>query len=117
MSTPDGLREAAIATLAGNWTGTSTLPSRAQYPHQWSWDSAFIAIGLAEFDPDRARRELVSLFGASGSPAGSRTSSTTDVAAGDYSPAPAFWATPRAGRPAVPDVGDRPAAGARAGRR
>jgi glucosylglycerate hydrolase len=32
------------------------------YPHQWSWDSAFIAIGLAHLDTRRAARELETLF-------------------------------------------------------
>ena len=32
------------------------------YPHQWSWDSAFIAIGLARLDASRAARELSILF-------------------------------------------------------
>ncbi len=42
----------------GGWTRASpTL-----YPHQWSWDSAFIAIGLAHLDVRRAARELETLF-------------------------------------------------------
>ena len=42
----------------GGWTRASpTL-----YPHQWSWDSAFIAIGLAHLDLRRAARELETLF-------------------------------------------------------
>ena len=32
------------------------------YPHQWSWDSAFIAIGLAHFNTRRAAKELLALF-------------------------------------------------------
>lgn len=57
-----GLRQAAIAVLERNWTGVATLPSPAQYPHQWSWDSAFIAIGWAHIEPARARTELTALF-------------------------------------------------------
>ncbi len=34
------------------------------YPHQWSWDSAFIAIGLARLDVIRAARELMGLLSA-----------------------------------------------------
>jgi mannosylglycerate hydrolase MGH1-like protein len=60
----DDLGRAAVATLAGNWTGAATLPSRRQYPHQWSWDSAFVAVGLAEVDQERAQRELLGLLGA-----------------------------------------------------
>jgi glucosylglycerate hydrolase len=32
------------------------------YPHQWSWDSAFIALGLAHVDNRRATDELETLF-------------------------------------------------------
>ncbi len=42
----------------GGWTRASpTL-----YPHQWSWDSAFIAIGLAHVDTGRAAEEMRSLL-------------------------------------------------------
>jgi hypothetical protein len=42
----------------GGWTRASpTL-----YPHQWSWDSAFIAIGLAHLDTGRAAGEIRSLL-------------------------------------------------------
>jgi len=34
------------------------------YPHQWSWDSAFIAVGLARIDIIRAAREMMGLFSA-----------------------------------------------------
>jgi glucosylglycerate hydrolase len=32
------------------------------YPHQWSWDSAFVAVGLAHVDASRACTELDTLF-------------------------------------------------------
>ncbi len=60
----DVTRERATAVLDGNWLGSSTVPSRSLYPHQWSWDSAFIAIGLRRRSPARARRELLTLFSA-----------------------------------------------------
>ena len=44
--------------------GAPPCPPPALYPHQWSWDSAFIAIGLRHLSPARAQRELESLFGA-----------------------------------------------------
>ncbi|MEH1166770.1 hypothetical protein V6V47_15435 [Micromonospora sp. CPCC 205539] len=56
------LRRLAVATLDANWEHDHTVPSRTLYPHQWSWDSAFIAIGLAKVRPQRAWRELASLF-------------------------------------------------------
>ena len=52
----------ALAVLAGNSQGTWTRPSPRLYPHQWSWDAAFIAIGLGWADPDRAVSELRSLL-------------------------------------------------------
>ncbi len=67
MTTAEGdapLAHAAARVLFANWTGGYTVPSRSLYPHQWSWDSAFIAIGLRHLSPRRAQRELESLFGA-----------------------------------------------------
>jgi hypothetical protein len=57
------LADAAGAVLDANWLGASTLPGPRLYPHQWSWDSAFVAIGNAERAPDRARLELETLLG------------------------------------------------------
>ncbi|WP_435241522.1 MGH1-like glycoside hydrolase domain-containing protein [Streptomyces cucumeris] len=56
------LAQGAQRVLRDNWTGSSTVPSRTLYPHQWSWDSAFIAIGLRHRSPRRAQRELETLF-------------------------------------------------------
>ena len=42
----------------GGWTRAAL----SLYPHQWSWDSAFIAIGLAHLDIRRAAQELRTLF-------------------------------------------------------
>ena len=39
-----------------------TRAAPSLYPHQWSWDSAFIAIGLAHLDTRRAAQELRTLF-------------------------------------------------------
>ena len=58
--TEQWLKSAAADVLAANWLGSSTVPSRALYPHQWSWDSAFIALGLRHLSPERAQRELAS---------------------------------------------------------
>jgi len=58
------LATAAEAVLDANWLGSSTLPSPRLYPHQWSWDSAFVAIGNAVRASERARTELEALFGA-----------------------------------------------------
>lgn len=52
----------AKAVLDFNWAGEYTMPGPRLYPHQWSWDSALIAIGYARYAPDRAIRELTHLF-------------------------------------------------------
>jgi hypothetical protein len=58
------LREAAVRVLANNWRARHTVPSASLYPHQWSWDSAFTAIGLADCAQHRAQLELQSLLNA-----------------------------------------------------
>jgi hypothetical protein len=56
------LAERAQAVLEWNRRGAWTCPSSELYPHQWLWDSCFIAIGLARYDPPRAAAEVQSLF-------------------------------------------------------
>ena len=58
----DALVGRAKAVLDFNWTGEYTRPGPRLYPHQWSWDSAFIALGYAHFDQERAMQELTHLF-------------------------------------------------------
>jgi len=52
----------AAAVLKENDRGTHTVPAEGLYPHQWLWDSCFIAIGLRHLDVDRAQIELTSLM-------------------------------------------------------
>ena len=52
----------AKMVLDFNWTGRYTQPGPRLYPHQWSWDSAFIAIGYAHYNQGRATEELNHLF-------------------------------------------------------
>ncbi len=47
--------------LALNDRKTHTVPAKNMYPHQWLWDSCFVAIGLRHSSPHRAQRELTSL--------------------------------------------------------
>ena len=54
--------EAARVILAQNDRGGYTIPTDALYPFQWNWDSAFVAMGFATFDIDRAYRELERLI-------------------------------------------------------
>ena len=56
------LLEQATAVLTENDRGTYTVPAQDLYPHQWLWDSCFIAIGLRWLDVDRAQLELASLL-------------------------------------------------------
>jgi hypothetical protein len=52
----------ATGVLRRNSIKSWTKPAPALYPHQWSWDSAFIALGLAHVDNRRATSELETLF-------------------------------------------------------
>lgn len=56
------LLEKAYKVLALNDQGEWTIPAHGLYPHQWLWDSCFIAIGLRHYDIDRAQTELKSLL-------------------------------------------------------
>ncbi len=55
------LDEQAKVILGANDRGNYTIPAENLYPHQWLWDSCFIAIGLRHIDVDRAQTELLSL--------------------------------------------------------
>ncbi|MFF9689609.1 hypothetical protein [Streptomyces sp. NPDC014623] len=95
------LRRGAARVLLTNWTGSSTVPSRGLYPHQWSWDSAFIAIGLRHLSVRRAQRELESLLGAQW--ADGRVPHivfSPAVPLDAYFPSPDFWRSSTAGAPA-----------------
>jgi Trehalase len=56
------LVQQAQMVLDFNWNGEYTQPGPHLYPHQWSWDSALIAIGYAHYNQDRAMQELSHLF-------------------------------------------------------
>jgi glycogen debranching enzyme len=95
------LRRGAARVLIDNWTGTSTVPSRTLYPHQWSWDSAFIAIGLRHLSARRAQQELESLL--AGQWADGRIPHIVFNPALPYDayfPSPDFWRSSAAGRAA-----------------
>jgi hypothetical protein len=61
MTNSDAVFAAAKAVLKGNDRGTHTIPAKGIYPHQWLWDSCFIAIGQRHYDVERAQTELMSL--------------------------------------------------------
>jgi glycogen debranching enzyme len=48
--------------LVRNDRGGYTVPTHGLYPYQWNWDSAFVALGFAEFDRDRASQEIETLI-------------------------------------------------------
>jgi hypothetical protein len=58
----EDLATEAAGVLRRNDMGGWTRPASGLYPHQWSWDSAFIAIGLAHLDLRRAAQEMWTLF-------------------------------------------------------
>lgn len=60
----DVVWEQAASTLRRNDAGGWTMAAPSLYPHQWSWDSAFVAIGWAHLDVGRALAELEHLFDA-----------------------------------------------------
>src|SRR3954469_18582624 len=96
------LWNSAVRVLETNWSHDHMVPSRLLYPHQWSWDAAFIAVGLAYVNPSRAWRDLRSLFEAQW-PDGRVPHIVFAPATpeGDSSPGPAFGDVPAyAGRPA-----------------
>ena len=58
----EGLAARAQEVLRQNDMGGWTRAASELYPPQWSWDTGFIAIGLAHLDTRRAARELLTLF-------------------------------------------------------
>jgi glycogen debranching enzyme len=90
----------ARAILAANDRGGYTVPTDRLYPFQWNWDSAFVAMGFATFDIDRALRELERL--AEGQWADGMIPHIVFHAPADsYFPGPAVWGT----RHAIPTSG------------
>ena len=80
----------AAYILRDNSTGFITKAAPSLYPHQWSWDAAFNAIGLATIDLARARLELDSLFAGQWRN-GLLPHIVFDPAAHGYWPGPAQW--------------------------
>jgi hypothetical protein len=90
--TPEELRTQAVEVLRTNDLGGWTKPAPKLYPHQWSWDSALIAIGLAHVDASRAILELETLFAAQWSD-GRVPHIVFNPAARDYFPGADWWAS------------------------
>jgi hypothetical protein len=62
MSETPELLAAAKDILKKNDRGLYTVPAEDLYPHQWLWDSCFIAIGQRHYDVERAKIEILSLL-------------------------------------------------------
>lgn len=94
------LRRAAVEVLHRNDLGTMTSAAPDLYPHQWSWDAAFVAIGLSRVNVPRAITELRSLLGAQWS-TGMIPHIRFSAGADEYFPGPDRWGTDEAAaRPA-----------------
>ena len=90
----DELAKRAIEVLHGNDRGTWTRPSPRLYPHQWSWDAAFVAMGWAQLDPLRGIAELWSLLKAQWSTGMvPQIRFDLNVGVGAYEPGPNAWGT------------------------
>lgn len=62
--TPTQLAARAAYLLRGNDLGAMTSAAPRLYPHMWSWDAAFVAMGLAALSVERAVVELDTLLSA-----------------------------------------------------
>jgi hypothetical protein len=86
------LRAHAFRVLHRNDHGDFSTPSPQQYPHQWNWDAALIALGWSHTDLPRARAEVRSLLRAQW-----RDGMVPHIiyhgGASDYFPPPDFWLT------------------------
>ncbi|MBE9403172.1 glycogen debranching protein [Brachybacterium sp. p3-SID1565] len=61
---PEQIDSAARRVLEDNDLGTLVTAAPHLYPHQWSWDAAFISVGLAHMSVPRALRELRTILDA-----------------------------------------------------
>jgi glucosylglycerate hydrolase len=59
---PSGMVYQAAEVLRRNDMGGWTRAAPDLYPHQWGWDTGFIAVGFAHLNTGRAARELLTLF-------------------------------------------------------
>lgn len=88
--TNNSLADRAISVLRGNDAGIFTKPGPHQYPHQWNWDSALIALGFSHFDLPRAQQEVRSLLSGQWLD-GMLPHVVYHDAPSDYFPYAAFW--------------------------
>jgi len=101
---PDDLTAAALAQLRANDLGAFVQPAERQYPHQWNWDAALVALGLAPYEPERARHEVRALLTGAWAD-GMVPHILYHLGASDYRPAPEFWRTEDRHPPGLPTSG------------
>ena len=80
--------------LEDNWTGQYTKPALSLYPHQWNWDSGFIAIGKSHYDTSQAIQEIEALFEAQWLNGMIPQIVFNPEELGHYFPEPDFWQVP-----------------------
>ncbi len=83
--------EKAKIILKNNWTGASTKPAPSLYPHQWNWDSGFVAIGKSHYNTSQAILEIERLFEAQWANGMLPQIVFDPKALGHYFPEPDFW--------------------------
>ncbi|MFV1957430.1 MAG: glycoside hydrolase, partial [bacterium] len=79
--------------LETNRAGDHTRPAPGLYPHQWNWDSGFIAIGKSHYDTKGAEAELTSLLSAQWQSGMVPQIVFDPDHLGHYFPEPDFWKT------------------------
>jgi glucosylglycerate hydrolase len=89
---PTQLAARAAYLLRGNDLGAMTTAAPLLYPHMWSWDAAFVAIGLAPLSVERAVVELDTLLSAQWTN-GMIPHIVFANGVDGYFPGPARWAT------------------------
>jgi hypothetical protein len=85
------MAEGAEYVLRSNDRGSMTVAAPRLYPHLWSWDAAFVSIGLAQLSVSRAVTELRTLLSGQWT-----TGMIPHILFGDsggYFPGPDRWAT------------------------
>ncbi len=92
MSRNPDLDRQARDILRRNDRGGYTVPTHGLYPFQWNWDSAFVALGFARFDEDRAWQEIETLVSAQWDD-GMIPHIVFHQDDAGYFPGPAVWAT------------------------
>ncbi|MGI9615846.1 MAG: MGH1-like glycoside hydrolase domain-containing protein [Acidimicrobiales bacterium] len=96
----------ARGVLRRNDRGRYTVPTAELYPFQWNWDSAFVALGWAEFDRGRAWAEVECLLAAQW-PSGMVPHIVFWSDEATYFPGPAVWQTARS-HPATSGISQPP---------